>query len=213
MVVMAIAMFVAADVGLFPSSGATAAEADDVSVSAIGSAGEGGEEGATEGGGGAATWTKGEAAATWTKGEAVATWTKGEAVATWTKDDARNALTARREKCVQDVALDSTGTCTGSLVDMENCVLKCMAPTCYGEIYGRDPLEEGEIDVRGRRFRRCARGYIRQLRAQDLASAKAQQQQQQQQRKPSSEREEEGEEEDEVEEEGEVEGEVEVIGV
>ena len=44
------------------------------------------------------------------------------------------------------------------LAARENCVMHCMAPPCYEEIYGADPLEDGEIDtMRGRKFRVCAK--------------------------------------------------------
>lgn len=27
-----------------------------------------------------------------------------------------------------------------------NCVSKCVSPTCFAQVYGREPLEEGELD-------------------------------------------------------------------
>ena len=48
---------------------------------------------------------------------------------------------------------------------MENCVLRCASASCYDEVYGRDALEEGEVDTeRGRAFRSCAREELRRLR-------------------------------------------------
>ena len=29
----------------------------------------------------------------------------------------------------------------------ENCVLRCASAKCYADVYARDPLEEGEVDV------------------------------------------------------------------
>jgi|TARA_B100001741_G_scaffold272793_1_gene241578 hypothetical protein len=47
----------------------------------------------------------------------------------------------------------------------ENCVLRCASAKCYADVYARDPLEEGEVDVeRGRAFRACARDEFRKLR-------------------------------------------------
>lgn len=37
-----------------------------------------------------------------------------------------------------------------------------MAPPCYEETYGSDPLEDGEVDtVRGRKFRVCAKAWLK----------------------------------------------------
>ncbi|XRB05821.1 DUF4787 domain-containing protein [Pycnococcus provasolii] len=53
--------------------------------------------------------------------------------------------------------------CTSSLASRENCILKCMEPTCYQQVYANDPLEEGELDhVRGRVFRTCHKNIIRE---------------------------------------------------
>jgi hypothetical protein len=48
----------------------------------------------------------------------------------------------------------------GKLVKEEayNCVDRCVSPECYDEIYGDNPLEDGEIDnVRYRQFTGCVR--------------------------------------------------------
>merc|ERR1711934_94548 len=38
------------------------------------------------------------------------------------------------------------------------CILKCMSPACYSEVYGADELEEGELDFKRRReFKTCVR--------------------------------------------------------
>ena len=36
------------------------------------------------------------------------------------------------------------------------CVHQCVSPACAAELYGDDPLEEGEVDVRAHSFRACA---------------------------------------------------------
>ena len=44
-------------------------------------------------------------------------------------------------------------------------MLRCASASCYDEVYGRDALEEGEVDTeRGRAFRSCAREELRRLR-------------------------------------------------
>lgn len=35
------------------------------------------------------------------------------------------------------------------------CIRKCISGYCYNDIYGEDPLEEGEIDVRLNSFKGC----------------------------------------------------------
>ena len=40
-------------------------------------------------------------------------------------------------------------------VDHTKCVRICISETCYNELYGEDPLEEGEIDVRLNSFKGC----------------------------------------------------------
>ena len=46
----------------------------------------------------------------------------------------------RREKCSKTV--EDMPECKGNDVKRENCVLKCVSPECYEELYGSDPLEE-----------------------------------------------------------------------
>lgn len=36
-----------------------------------------------------------------------------------------------------------------------NCVLKCISPKCYDDIYMNNPLEEGEFDIRYVSFKGC----------------------------------------------------------
>ena len=62
--------------------------------------------------------------------------------------------------------------CASSAIAMDNCVLKCVSARCYDNVYGGDPLEEGEIDVaRGRTFRSCARTELRG--AKNIAAERA----------------------------------------
>ncbi|KAL4434333.1 hypothetical protein ABPG75_000774 [Micractinium tetrahymenae] len=49
---------------------------------------------------------------------------------------------------------------------LENCIRRCMSPSCYSLSYGEDALEEGEDDsLRGPRFRACVLREVRQARA------------------------------------------------
>ncbi|XP_076434711.1 uncharacterized protein LOC143274699 [Babylonia areolata] len=40
-------------------------------------------------------------------------------------------------------------------VDHTKCVRICISETCYNELYGDDPLEEGEVDVRLNSYKGC----------------------------------------------------------
>ncbi|KAK7087623.1 hypothetical protein V1264_021649 [Littorina saxatilis] len=40
-------------------------------------------------------------------------------------------------------------------IDHIKCVRICISETCYEELYGHDPLEDGEIDVRLNSFKGC----------------------------------------------------------
>lgn len=40
-------------------------------------------------------------------------------------------------------------------IDMINCVRRCISHACFKEIYEKDPLERGEIDVRSHQFKSC----------------------------------------------------------
>ena len=51
-----------------------------------------------------------------------------------------------------------------------NCVHECLSPTCFGEVYGAEPLEPGELDhLRSRNFNACTR---REGRKEQEASQK-----------------------------------------
>jgi len=46
-----------------------------------------------------------------------------------------------------------------------NCVNSCTSSVCYDEVYGKQPLEDGEIDhSRSRLFANCARKEERELK-------------------------------------------------
>jgi hypothetical protein len=40
-------------------------------------------------------------------------------------------------------------------IDMINCIRRCISYLCYRNIYEKDPLERGEIDVRSSEFKSC----------------------------------------------------------
>ncbi|KAL8604640.1 hypothetical protein ACOMHN_013420 [Nucella lapillus] len=40
-------------------------------------------------------------------------------------------------------------------VEQTKCVRMCISETCYKELYGDDPLEEGEVDVRLNSYKGC----------------------------------------------------------
>jgi hypothetical protein len=64
-------------------------------------------------------------------------------------------------------------TCAG-LVPEEayNCVNKCTSDSCFAEIYGVSPLEDGEIDhARGRGFASCARKEQREVQSKDRSKS------------------------------------------
>ncbi|XP_024402039.1 uncharacterized protein [Physcomitrium patens] len=66
----------------------------------------------------------------------------------------------RKVRCYQDIDNGLWGdACKASEIDKENCALACISSTCYNSVYGGDPLEEGEIDLRrGRQFKACIQG-------------------------------------------------------
>mmetsp|Transcript_22263 Transcript_22263/g.69292 ORF Transcript_22263/g.69292 Transcript_22263/m.69292 type:complete len:144 (+) Transcript_22263:123-554(+) len=83
------------------------------------------------------------------------------------------------DKELQEIRADCTvkvdtegGDCARDSVARENCIMRCSSDSCYQQVYGEDPLEEGEIDTaRGRIFRNCARNELRTNKA--LAAEKA----------------------------------------
>ncbi|KAG0563428.1 hypothetical protein KC19_8G030600 [Ceratodon purpureus] len=69
-------------------------------------------------------------------------------------------LGERKLQCYMDIDSGLWGDrCKASPIDKENCALSCVSPSCYESVYGNDPLEEGEVDLRrGRQFKACIRG-------------------------------------------------------
>lgn len=65
------------------------------------------------------------------------------------KRDDKKYRTAR-QRC------EMSAECQGIFgVDHTRCVRMCISETCYNELYGDDPLEEGEIDVRFNSYKGC----------------------------------------------------------
>jgi Domain of unknown function (DUF4787) len=56
------------------------------------------------------------------------------------------------------VCRGADGPCAGAAeAGDESCVPRCVSPSCHDLIYGADPLEEGEVDVRrASMYNRCA---------------------------------------------------------
>ena len=60
--------------------------------------------------------------------------------------------------CGQRLALD----------EAQNCIHRCTSPRCFEEVYGENPLEDGEVDnPRRRAFSACLTREQRQLAAED----------------------------------------------
>lgn len=74
-------------------------------------------------------------------------------------------LTDARMTCEMDVCV--------SLLPEEamNCIQVCLSPACYQDIYGEEPLENGEIDVdRAKRFEICVKEEMRAVRSLQRAN-------------------------------------------
>ncbi|BBN12585.1 hypothetical protein MPTK1_5g21280 [Marchantia polymorpha subsp. ruderalis] len=73
-------------------------------------------------------------------------------------------LNRRKEACYVDIDNGLWGRgCRSSQIAKENCALRCVSGGCYNTVYGEDPLEEGEVDIRrGREFRNCLRKEIQE---------------------------------------------------
>ncbi|GAQ88219.1 hypothetical protein KFL_004100070 [Klebsormidium nitens] len=67
-----------------------------------------------------------------------------------------------RDDC--ELSIQRTGgPCMTSSINKENCILRCMNPECYEQVYGLDSLEEGEVDARrGKDFRMCVRKALKE---------------------------------------------------
>ncbi|KAH7687161.1 hypothetical protein IHE45_04G150400 [Dioscorea alata] len=68
-----------------------------------------------------------------------------------------NEVGAKKNACYSDIESGMWGwKCKSSMIEKENCALRCVSPVCYELIYGGDPLEEGEKDyVRSQEFKYC----------------------------------------------------------
>ncbi|XP_050385338.1 uncharacterized protein LOC126801898 [Argentina anserina] len=69
----------------------------------------------------------------------------------------------KKTQCYADIESGLWGwQCKSSIIAKENCVLKCLSPTCYEVVYESDPLEEGEKDlIRGQEFKYCMHNLAR----------------------------------------------------
>ncbi|KAM5550974.1 hypothetical protein ABKV19_027363 [Rosa sericea] len=67
----------------------------------------------------------------------------------------------KKTQCYADIDSGLWGwQCKSTMIAKENCVLKCLSPTCYELVYESDPLEEGEKDLlRGQEFKYCMHKY------------------------------------------------------
>lgn len=53
-----------------------------------------------------------------------------------------------------------------------NCIFLCVSPACYDEVYGLEPLEDGEIDLeRSRLFHNCVKQELRMMRQRKFSQA------------------------------------------
>ena len=67
-------------------------------------------------------------------------------------------------------ARECEALCGQALVvdEAQNCVHRCTSPRCFEEVYGANPLEDGEVDnPRRRAFSACLTREQRQLAAED----------------------------------------------
>jgi hypothetical protein len=63
-----------------------------------------------------------------------------------------NPIAHLEQQCLEEI-------CTGNfdIYEKQNCIMKCISPTCWERFYGNNPLEDGEVDeVRKGRFNTCA---------------------------------------------------------
>lgn len=75
---------------------------------------------------------------------------------------------------------ERSSACGAMLLDeAQNCINMCISASCFKDVYGDMPLEDGEIDnTRSRQFTNCLR---KEARDDKLAALKQQNQQKQQQ--------------------------------
>ncbi|KAI3918422.1 hypothetical protein MKX01_041742 [Papaver californicum] len=63
----------------------------------------------------------------------------------------------KKNICYADIESGFWGwNCKSSMIEKENCALKCLSPQCYELVYESDPLEEGEKDyARSQEYKFC----------------------------------------------------------
>lgn len=68
-----------------------------------------------------------------------------------------NEIREKKNACYADIESGLWGwKCKSSMIEKENCALRCLSPVCYELIYESDPLEEGERDfVRAQEYKYC----------------------------------------------------------
>ncbi|XP_068650994.1 uncharacterized protein [Aristolochia californica] len=66
-------------------------------------------------------------------------------------------IKAKKGSCYADIESGLWGwKCKSSVIEKENCALRCLSPECYEFIYESDPLEEGEKDyIRRQEYKYC----------------------------------------------------------
>ena len=73
-------------------------------------------------------------------------------------------------KMISGSASPNVNYCVSSVVPEEriNCILDCMSPTCYQQVYSDDPLEDGEVDPeRYIMYEQCLRQDIKERNNKD----------------------------------------------
>ena len=78
-----------------------------------------------------------------------------------------------------------TSTCSNLVPDENmNCVNNCTSERCFAEVYGAEPLEDGEIDhERRRRFTSCLRNEAKEQKKMQSQERKRQRQDKKRQQK------------------------------
>mmetsp|Transcript_25259 Transcript_25259/g.30393 ORF Transcript_25259/g.30393 Transcript_25259/m.30393 type:complete len:104 (+) Transcript_25259:2-313(+) len=68
---------------------------------------------------------------------------------------------ARRDRTIRALRRECESSPTCSELSPErrmNCVNECVSAECYSQIFGDEPLEDGEVDtIRSRQFTTCVR--------------------------------------------------------
>ncbi|KMZ76216.1 hypothetical protein ZOSMA_105G00460 [Zostera marina] len=66
-------------------------------------------------------------------------------------------IAEKKSSCNADIVSGLWGRrCKSSMIEKENCALRCLSSQCYDYIYGGDPLEEGERNhIRWQEFKYC----------------------------------------------------------